>query len=475
MIGTLSVDTSELSQLAGLLDQTHNELQNRDSSRVDGKSVGNTGVANALGDFYTNWDYRRKALAEKLATLSSLLSQAAAQYDEMESALADACKSDGKAASPQTSASRSTAAATAASAGAAVTAAIASIFDLRLSTASSGPAASFANGNETWSRMTQEQRVRLLTVDNADQVAQDPAMPPDVRYAANRYLVSQEKYRLEHKSNLTEGERSRLALYNEILDHHKTVLFFDPSGDGKVAVVEGDLATAKHISVDVAGIGTDMGSYSGMMGEGSRLHRATGSDTAVISWLGYDTPVGLGLKSNPLSEATQIPSEAMAVTGAAALIKFVKGISAGNPSALVTVIGHSYGSLVTGIAAEHGLQANNVVFIGSPGVDATNVNQFHLPPGAQVYAAQFPNDPISTAGYFGAIDHFGRLPTDPAFGAKVVDLCEVPPDPHSHYYGQNSNSLNFLASVVRGDGGAPFVPQPVLYAGPDGIGGSDVA
>ena len=91
--GTLIVQIPELQHLAGLLEQTHTQLLDNGGSRVSGGQVGNGAVAGGLSDFYGNWDYRRKALAERLDVLSGLLMQAADWYAEQETSLSNAARS----------------------------------------------------------------------------------------------------------------------------------------------------------------------------------------------------------------------------------------------------------------------------------------------------------------------------------------------------------------------------------------------
>jgi Calpain family cysteine protease len=86
-IGSLKVDIGELLRLAASLDQTHTQLLDNERSKVSGSQVGNGSVEAALSAFYTNWDYRRKGLAERLKVLSDLLFKAAKIYAENESML----------------------------------------------------------------------------------------------------------------------------------------------------------------------------------------------------------------------------------------------------------------------------------------------------------------------------------------------------------------------------------------------------
>lgn len=88
--GTVIVQIPELVHLSGLLDETHTQLHDNGGSRVSGGQVGNGAVAGGLSDFYGNWDYRRKALAERLNVLSGLLVQAADWYTANEDSLAKA-------------------------------------------------------------------------------------------------------------------------------------------------------------------------------------------------------------------------------------------------------------------------------------------------------------------------------------------------------------------------------------------------
>ena len=84
MTGSLRVEISELSKLAGLLDTTHDQLLASAGAQAAGAQVGNAKVADALNEFYTNWDYRRRGLAERLGVLGTLLFKAADIYAENE-------------------------------------------------------------------------------------------------------------------------------------------------------------------------------------------------------------------------------------------------------------------------------------------------------------------------------------------------------------------------------------------------------
>jgi pimeloyl-ACP methyl ester carboxylesterase len=132
-------------------------------------------------------------------------------------------------------------------------------------------------------------------------------------------------------------------------------------------------------------------------------------------------------------------SAGRAQTGVQPLDNFIVGLRTshqGSPTDL-TVIGHSYGSLVVGEAAAQAprpLPVDNVIFVGSPGTSVQNVSQLHLPPGAHVYAGSHPLDfaraaadapglasPIIDLVHGGEVQgHFGADPTDPRYGATPL-------------------------------------------------------
>jgi hypothetical protein len=142
--------------------------------------------------------------------------------------------------------------------------------------------------------------------------------------------------------------------------------------------------------------------------------RKPGEDVAAVAWIGYDAPLIPGLRSAPIpfvpgwvnnavavarSElgAYRVTHDGAAKAGAVNLARFYDGITAahvGKPLNL-TAIGHSYGSLTTGLALQqpgsHGV--STAIFYGSPGIAAGMPAQLGLRPG-QVFVMQTPDDPI---------------------------------------------------------------------------------
>ena len=108
---------------------------------------------------------------------------------------------------------------------------------------------------------------------------------------------------------------------------------------------------------------------------------------STIAWIGYDAPQVPGWE-NPgksLSGAWEVSNDDAAKAGARDLARFYDGLGASHEGAPahLTAIGHSYGSLTTGLALQepgnHGV--GDAIFDGSPGVAASTAEQLNLAPG----------------------------------------------------------------------------------------------
>lgn len=292
-----------------------------------------------------------------------------------------------------------------------------------------------------WNGLSAEERMALIGAHPAELGNLD-GIPPQVRFEINRQRIR------EYLSSGSGNPEFRATLAPLSGDRgaggygSSQVLFFDPSGDGRVAVVRGNLATASHVAVVVPGMGNGLHNFGNVLSDADTLRAAAGPQTAVVAWLGYDTPKGF-----PDLRMIEATSEAQAITGAPALVSLMEGLRAATTADL-TVIGHSYGSALVGNAAKTGLEADRVILIGSPGPGAESVRQFNLPAGAQVFAGAAEGDLVSHAR------HFGNDPTDPSFGSVVFETGGdngMMRDEHSHYYDPNSVSVTNMGRIVRGD------------------------
>jgi pimeloyl-ACP methyl ester carboxylesterase len=231
----------------------------------------------------------------------------------------------------------------------------------------------------------------------------------------------------------------------------RQILEYEGTGDGRIVEVIGDLRSARNIAVLVPGVGTDLDTYERVFHRDAQnlADRVAGTDTAVIAWLGYDPPDSVVAAIN----------EDPARDGATSLASFVASL----PPAHITVVGHSYGSLVVGLAVgEKGMVADEVVFIGSPGVGADTVSDLHLPPSSTVWTGLTPLDPIRLARAECLTEPgeclsspevvFGIDPHSSAFGARTFDAGDAPFwNAHSAYYTPGTNALDNIARIVTGD------------------------
>ncbi|WP_027660543.1 alpha/beta hydrolase [Salinispora fenicalii] len=244
------------------------------------------------------------------------------------------------------------------------------------------------------------------------------------------------------------------------------LLSVDPGGDGKAAVSIGDPDAAAHTAVLVPGVGTELDDIGGQIRRAELLQEAAFAfepgrfDTAVVAWLGYDTP---SLDTDIFSAAFGSKSEA----GAKALDGFVNGLRASHDGTAshVTVIGHSYGSTVLGEAAStgDGLAADDLIAVGSPGMRVDTAGEFnvdaqHVWAGAAVddtfvarpetYTTHIRKVPFIGDWVADDIDGIhGPAPHTTDFGGNVLD---VDTSGHSGYWEEDSQSLKSQAAVVAG-------------------------
>ncbi|MEV7557763.1 alpha/beta hydrolase [Streptomyces sp. NPDC089795] len=273
-------------------------------------------------------------------------------------------------------------------------------------------------------------RSHPLVVGNLD------GAPLPLRYEANRIAVA------------ATGE----ARYASLAAPDRRILAFDPRGRGQVAEVFGDLEHAEHVSVIVPGSDNDAAGYdarrkpaTGPAGMARALREATGSGSgsgsggsvAVVAWIGYTTPVGVGLDA---------ADGRLARAGAARLARFTAGLDAvGAPDPVLFC--HSYGSVVCGLAARH-TDATDIVAFGSPGMRADTAAALRT--GARVWAARGPSDWIADVPNveFAGIGH-GADPTSAAFGARRVPAADV--QGHTGYFTPGTQSLAAFAAIAEGE------------------------
>ncbi|MFI6007112.1 alpha/beta hydrolase [Streptomyces sp. NPDC051366] len=266
----------------------------------------------------------------------------------------------------------------------------------------------------------------------------------DIRYTANRGNIA-EAAEMAKAAGDVQRERALRALATA--DRH--FLLFDGRGEGRAVEVLGDLATADRISVLVPGSDTTLDTFDGpspRIGGAARslheqIHRqAPGAKVAVVAWLGYAAPKTI---------STVVLTTGRAEDGARELRGFVSSVERLNSGARVSLMCHSYGSVVCGRAAR-GLAVADIAVYGSPGTAADSLAEWGTT--ARVWAGQGERDwiahvPNVSVSVLGTTIGFGADPTSRGFGARAFATGDAG---HSDYLAPHSVSLKNLARIALG-------------------------
>lgn len=320
-------------------------------------------------------------------------------------------------------------------------------------------------------------RASALGIDPSDESAMraDPELADllDQRQDVNRQLANAEA------AAARVDDAREMAAAKGLSPDEVYVLSYDPVGPGRqegtLAVAFGNPDTADNLSVSVPGVGTTL--EHGFPNDQAVQLRAQmdaaspGTQNAAVAWLGYDAP----------SWDLSVVSADNAIEGGPLLVSDVDGYHAAAEAAghdpHVTVLGHSYGSTAVGYAAMNGLAADDVAFLGSPGVGASSVDQ--LSPGAgHVWAGMTEHDPIvqTTSGDWFTADGSSTTPYDDSFGANQFGAANSDNLLHAHsgYYADGSESLRNLGNIATGNYDAVTEPRWQDSPLPPSVPGSDL-
>ena len=114
-------------------------------------------------------------------------------------------------------------------------------------------------------------------------------------------------------------------------------------------------------------------------------------------WKGYDNPADI-----LAAAAGSIECNEDLATAAHDLTEFVATLDL-EPEQSLTVVAHSFGSIVVGAAlADAGLKVTDVVVAGSPGMTVDGLRQLHLEQ-SHFFSEQAPGDAVAELGVFGAV------------------------------------------------------------------------
>ena len=159
------------------------------------------------------------------------------------------------------------------------------------------------------------------------------------------------------------------------------------------------------------------------------------TSTAVVLWKGYDNPADV-----LAAAAGSIECNEDLATAAQDLTEFVASLAL-EPEQSLTVVAHSFGSIVTGAAlADAGLEVTDVVVAGSPGMTVDELRDLHLEQ-SHFFSEQAPGDAIAELGVFGAVARPRRR-----FGGTRMSTERARSHPPCH------GALALLRAGLRGAG-----------------------
>ena len=284
-----------------------------------------------------------------------------------------------------------------------------------------------------WKSLTPAERTSLMVLDPGS-IGNLDGIPAQVRDAANRRMLTLERTRLEAVAqdlgrqlernrfgglfdNADAGlsqTRKRLAALDSIastLDQGgRQLLVLDNSSseDTLAAIAVGNVHTATHVAVFVPGLGSDVrDDLHRYDGDVAALQRTAedllpdGDSVACVTWMNYQAPhMGWSL----LDPSRTVISPLAASRGAPRLTAFLDGLDAARgPDPHLTLLGHSYGSLVASLSLRGADTAGVDEFVaaGSPGLGFDDSAGLSVPPG-HLFVAEARGDLVADLGAFGA-------------------------------------------------------------------------
>ncbi len=325
-----------------------------------------------------------------------------------------------------------------------------------------------------WATLSDAARQQWIT-DHPDLIGMLDGLPAAARDTANRIRLDAELEDARAEiATLLRGHtiptrnievqqeynelRDRLAMLESvesgISDPSRSLLLFDPKMPGRAAIGIGDIDTADHVAVLVPGFGSEVtncvasltGDADTLVDEAERRLAREGDPSSVgaIAWIGYEAPT-----------TADVAFDSDARAGAEYLRDTLAGLNASHAASghdvHLTTVGHSYGSVVSGLASQLGTTMDDLVVIGSPGVGVDSAAALDVGP-LHVYAGAAADDVVSY------LNHFGWDPTSGIFGGQVFEVDGgtaagadlAPSSGHSEYYGRGTESLSNIASIVVG-------------------------
>lgn len=331
-----------------------------------------------------------------------------------------------------------------------------------------------------WQSLDVDSRLALRTA-SPQLVGNLDGVPYAIRDLANRSVLTSTMKNLEQVigtesgRTVVENAKQQLHMLQSIADAlgtdtsaKRTLMSLDVAGQGRAAIVVGDLRTADYVSYLVPGmfftIENQMGdwvdaasrlhdeelSWLALLGPGAGTSTgipAESPSVATVAWIGYHTP-----------NLTNVGGIENAYEGRDALAGAIEGLQSlrtGNEP-YVSVIAHSYGSTAALMAlTEYDFQVDALALVGSPGSPAKSASELHVRDG-NVWVGEAAWDPIPNSSYFGSD------PGAASYGARAMGVGGVT-DPltqqrlvaslgHNEYFSPGTESMRNFALIAIGQG-----------------------
>ncbi|MEV0508575.1 alpha/beta hydrolase [Nocardia tengchongensis] len=257
--------------------------------------------------------------------------------------------------------------------------------------------------HDLWGTLTPAEKDALYEKDQY--LGNRDGLPAVDRDHYNREKLDDEITRAQNGDPAVKDKLADLKAIQATLDKNPdAMLMLMDTQSGKMthaAVAVGNPDTAANVSVHAPGLNTTVkDSLKGMVDEAAnvkalaqdRLSKLPDGDSkkdqkeVPIAWIGSDLPQGnvwppSKWDSSTLGGAVDVVDDKMAKDGAPKLASFYDGVRASHEdsSMHLTAVGHSYGSLMTGLAVQQdGHQAvDDLLVYGSPGLDLPDKKTWH--------------------------------------------------------------------------------------------------
>jgi pimeloyl-ACP methyl ester carboxylesterase len=298
-------------------------------------------------------------------------------------------------------------------------------------------------------------------------------IPYSARDGANRRLLHatmadlESTIKSEAGRTVVENAHHQLHMLQSISDAlgagdtgpKRTLMSLDVTGQGRAAIVIGDLRTADYVSYLVPGMFFTIENQMGYWVDASarlydeqlawlRLLGDSDSTVATVAWIGYHTP-----------NLTNVGGIENAYEGRDALAHELEGLQAirAGDEPYTSVIAHSYGSTAALMAlTEYDFEIDALAMVGSPGSSAQSVGELHVR-NENVFVGEAAWDPVPNSSYFGSDPGAKVYGAKPMGVAGTLDAITqstlLPSTGHNEYFAPGTESMrNFaLIGIDRGD------------------------